>query len=109
MRAQDWQDAENYRNHIISELFEFCASHGLDANATEKKLTIKLPTVQEISVLPDTEKTKRFDISTWGDKGIDETTDIVDDNMPTELPPANYTLEEGVPPKGDDEDDTESK
>ena len=109
MKAQDWADAENYRNHIISELFEFCASHGLDATAGEKKLTIKLPTIKEISVMPEVERVKRFDVSTWGERGIDETTDIVADNMPDELPPANYTLEEGVPPKGDDEDDTESK
>lgn len=102
MKAADWQDAENYRNHVIAEIFEFCANHGLDATASEKKLTIKLPTVQEINVWPEVEKVKRFDISKWGERGIDETTDIVTD-MPDELPPANYTLEEGQPPKGDDE------
>lgn len=103
MKAQDWQDAENYRNRIIAELMEYCMEHGLDSSATEKQMVIKLPTVNEINVWPEVEKTKRFNHQAWGN--IDVFGNVVgsDTDLPGELPPPNYTLDEGEAPKGDDE------
>lgn len=94
MHSIDWADAENYRNRVVAELFEWCSQHGLSANATQDKLTVELPTVADINLWADSKKRKVFNISDWGPKGVDE-------NEITNLPDVGETLDEGQPPKGD--------
>ena len=64
MKSNDFQDIESYRNRLLAELMEWCVDHGLNSTATEKKITITLPTVQEISVWPEHKKRKVFN---WDD------------------------------------------
>ena len=99
MKADDYQDIENVRNIAISQLAEVCAAMGLSWSAQDNQFVIHLPTIQLTSnhqLIPKSTRRKTFDISSWGDKGIDET-------LPTDMQMPNYgeILEEGEPPKGD--------
>lgn len=91
MKSIDWSDANNYRNKCVAEIMELCLQLGLDSNATEKQLTIKLPTVDEINVWSDSKKRKVFNWDSLESNGVVE-------GMPDELEPPDYTLEEGEPP-----------
>ena len=111
MKAQDFTDKDNERARVVDELIQVCTDLGLSYSFTEKQFKISLPHVNPVSVLPkdhpNAKKRKRFDISKWGKKGLDETklAEAGDDevNIPDELPPTTTPLDEGEPPKGDDE------
>ena len=60
MKSADWSDIESYRNKLLAEIMEWCVERGLNSTATEKKITITLPTVQEMSVWPEHQKRKTF-------------------------------------------------
>lgn len=96
MKSMDWQDAENFRNHIIAEIFEFAQAHGLSAEASETELVLQLPSVDEINVWPEHKKRAAFNWDNIPSNGIIE-------GMPDEFPPTTTPLDEGEPPKGDDE------
>lgn len=98
MRSQDWANAENYHNKLVSELMEFCVQRGLSSMAEGNKFTVTLPTVDEINVWPEVEKRKHFDISKWGAKSADDPEPLPDD---FQMPDYGEQLEEGQPPKGD--------
>lgn len=104
MKSQDWMDAESYRNKLLAIFMEMCLQHGLSSSAAGDKLIITLPTVDEMSVWPEEKKRKVFDESTWGNIDIFGNKVPDDTDLPTVLPPANYTLEEGQPPVGEDEE-----
>jgi hypothetical protein len=93
MKAQDWADASNYRNRILAELMEYCVQHGLNSNATEKKMTIELPSVDEINVWPEIEKKKRYDVKGWGN------VDVFGNQLGDDLPTIDKPLDEGTPPE----------
>lgn len=100
MKAQDWMSQDNNRAEAVRRLIELCERVNLDFKYTEKKFTITLPDVEELPVSTGITKTRKtFDISKWGETGIVEGVD----NLPDELPETTTPLEEGEPPKGDDE------
>lgn len=127
MRAQDWMDQDNNRSRAISHLAELCAELGLTWSAGEHKFTVTLPEVIDTSVLPTIpgKLRKTFDISRWGEKGIDETEfheenikvnddgtiSPIDPSKPSsynnplpddfQMPDNGEILDEGEPPKGD--------
>ena len=117
MKAQDWQDHNNNRALAVEKLVELCDRVGLSYEYTEKVFTIFLPGVEELPVTTAVKTRKTFDISKWGDAGIDETTlkrvdEIVETTdgppyapgeLPDEFPPTTTPLEEGEPPVGDEE------
>lgn len=100
MKSQDWMSQDNNRAEVVRKLVAYCADNDLEYTYTEKKFTVKLPSVEPLPVVPITtpmKKRKSFDISKWGEKSVDET------NLPDELPPTTTPIEEGEAPKGDDE------
>jgi len=116
MNSQDWQDIENVRNQAINQLAEICATMGLSWSASDMLFTINLPDVivakgkATLASMPTQRKT--FDISTWGDTGVDEadmqqyrSDPPMDSNNPIpddfQMPDYGEILEEGEPPKGD--------
>lgn len=103
MRAADWMDQGNYRNKTVTKLAEFCDTIGLSWSAEGDTFTITLPTVTEMSVMPEgVRRRKVFDISTWGpSSGVYEydSTGALPDDM--QMPENGEILEEGEPPKGD--------
>lgn len=127
MKAQDWMDQDNNRSRAISHLAELCAELGLNWSAGEHKLIITLPIVQDTSVRPTIpgRLRKTFDISRWGEKGIDETEfheenikvnddgtiSPIDSSKPSnyntslpddfQMPDTGEILDEGEPPVGD--------
>lgn len=98
MNSQQWSDPQQYRNKCVAEIMELCLQLGLDSTATEKKLTIRLPDVENIKAIA--ERKKSFDISKWGPVGIDETDPMPDD---FQMPEYGEKLDEGEPPVGDKE------
>lgn len=104
MKAQDWQNPDNARNLAISELAEVCAAMGLSWSAEGMKFTIELPDFIVSRVTPQVATTKRFHVSDWGNVDVFGNVIGAGDNMPDELPPTTTPLEEGEPPKGDDEE-----
>ena len=102
--AQDLMNQNNNRSDAVARLQALCHELGLDYTFGSKEFTVKLPEQEPIPIANypgthvHTPKRKKFDISKWGDKSIDES-----DILPDELPPADKPLEEGETPKGDDE------
>lgn len=97
MKAQDYMNQDNNRAEVVNKLIEICTYLSLSYEFTEKKFKIDLPQVEDLPVTNQvTKKRQTFDISKWGEPGPIE-------GLPEELPPAEYKLEEGEPPKEPEE------
>lgn len=110
MNSQDLTNNNNNRAHAIEQLQELCHALGVDYSYTEKKFTIKLPNVEPLpralEIKPQRGRKPRvnpdeFSFLKPDPNGLVEGSD--DSSLPDELPPTTTPLDEGEPPKGDDE------
>lgn len=102
MKAQDYMNNDDKRAKAIRALQERCELFNLSYEYTDKLFTIHLPKAESEllpSLNPATKTRKTFNTDDWGETGPSETGHI----LPDELPPNMTPLEEGEPPKGDDE------
>lgn len=104
MRSQDFLSEDNERGRVLKLMRDFCAEHDLSYEYTEKEFTVKLPAVDalptELERAGVRGRRKEFDFLKPDPHGVDETSP---DPFPDELPPTTIPLDEGEPPKGDDE------
>jgi hypothetical protein len=103
VNSQDISNFNNDRGALLQLLIEYCADQNLPYRYTEKDFIIPLPSAEALPLATERakKKTKRIDPNEF--EFLRPDPNGVIEGLPDELPPTTTPLEEGEPPKGDDE------